>query len=443
MIFLLKHNLERLIGASQPKMIVGVSGGKDSMALLTALAQLGLDVTAVHINYQLRGESSLLDEICVNDYCTQLMCPIIIHRAEKQSDSGNTQDWARKVRFEIFEKVRQDLNADWIVLAHHLQDLQESQWLKFLRHSIDGLQGMDETRDFFLRPMLHINRSEIENFVIENKIPFRDDQSNFENKYNRNWLRNELIPQVKERFPSSDQAIVDFQINMSQQNDWMEWLIQQWMSENVIKEDNIQFLPATAIPSTLPTQWILYRWLKPFGFSSKLMERMATLAQMPRGTFFSSQDHQVSFDQQCWILTELQETKTEHWQGSEFPASLECNGEHWTFEWQDQVNPSLYGQEGIHQLDGKALQPPFEIRRWENGDLFQPLGMSGQMKVADFLNQKKVATHHKRKVSVLIAQNKIAAILGWQIADGYKIQQNSGPVLVIRQGHPPTDPSLL
>ncbi len=443
MIFLLKQNLTRLIGTEKAKFIVGVSGGRDSMALLTAMVQLGLDVTAIHINYQLREESSLLDETYVNDYCTQLMCPLIIHRVEKESNSGNTQDWARKIRFDFFEKVQHEINADWIVLAHHLQDLQESQWLKFLRHSIEGLQGMEEKSGRLIRPMLHINRTEIENFVQENKIPFRDDQSNFENKYNRNWLRNAFIPEIKKRFPTSDQAIIDFQKNMTSQNDWLSWFTDHWIKENVMRMDDKQFLPLASIPTSLPAEWILYRWLKPLGFSSKMMDKIACLPQMPRSTFFSSQNHVITFDQNQWVISNREEQPFEKWQGQELPKEFEYAGESWEFELQEHADPSFYGQVGIHQLDFNTIQPPFEIRFWENGDVFQPLGMTGQMNVSDFLTQRKVASYYKRQILVFTAQNKIAAILGWQIADWCKIQQHSASVLVIRQSLPISDPSLL
>ena len=432
----LKNFFQRLDHSNRP-IIVGTSGGKDSMALLHALHTLQINVIAAHVNYHLRGEESDKDQSLVQLYCHQNQIPLEVHHVD-QAPEGNVQDWARKIRFHFFDSLLKNYDGRWIALAHHADDLKESQWLKFIRFSINGLMGMRPIQGNILRPLLFIARNTIEQYVQHNQIPFRDDQSNFDTKYNRNWLRHEIIPQVEKRFPTSTQAHIDFQKRAENQWQWMEWFAEQWLKENILHQDqyNIE-LSSEKIPNHLPAQWILYKWLQPYGFESKEIEAIAQLPYSESGSKIENTSGAVVFHHGQWILNLSNPLPLSPMVIEQLPWTV-CLQQVWSFEIQPQVNPGLYGLPHAHQLDMAQLTPPLTLRPWKLGDEFQPLGMKGKMKVADFLNKKGIPAIQKNQYWVLESNKGIALILGLQIAHWCRVENETKSVLFIHHQTQPT-----
>ncbi len=433
----LKSFFQRFHLSNRP-LVVGVSGGKDSMALLHGLHELKINVVATHVNYHLREEESNKDQALVEFYCQQNHIPLEIHNVENTPD-GNVQDWARKIRLDFFESTLKKYDSDWIVLAHHADDLKESQWLKFIRFSINGLMGMRPAQGNILRPLLFTPRTRIEQYVNENQIPFRDDQSNFDTKYNRNWLRNEIIPQIEKRFPTSTQAHIDFQKRTENQWHWMEWFAEQWLKENITTRNETNFeLRSEKIPNQLPAQWILYKWLQPHGFESKEIEAIAQLPYCESGSKIENTSGAVVFHHGQWILSLKNPWPLSPMVIEQLPWTV-CLQQVWSFEIQSQVNPGLYGLPHAHQLDMAQLTPPLTLRPWKLGDEFQPLGMKGKMKVADFLNKKGIPAVQKNQYWILESRQGIALILGLQIAHWCRVENDTKEVLFIHHQTPPTN----
>jgi tRNA(Ile)-lysidine synthase len=418
----------------QEPMIVSVSGGKDSMALLHALSQLKSKLVVAHVNYHLRGDDSNQDEAVVQQFCQEHNI-IFEKRDAEEAPQGNLQDWARKIRMDFFQELKIKHQALWIVLAHHADDLRESQWLKFLRLSLNGIMGMKPINQDTLRPLLYTPRAEIEKYIVDHQVPYRDDQSNFDSKYNRNWLRNNLIPEVEERFPTSIAANIEFQKKSENQLRWIEWFTAQWLAENIDQKDSANLeLDSAKIPEALPTSWILYQWLHPYGFGHKETDKIAQLPYLQTGAKIENQHYTVGFHLGKWMLTEKELNVTESISIDELPFHW-INHEAWEMTSSQQVNPGWYGMSDIHQLDLQKLQSPMVLRRWKTGDDFQPLGMKGKMKVADFLNKKGVPAIKKDQYWLLDTPHGIACIVGLQIAEWCKIKEDSKEVLVIRRQH--------
>jgi tRNA(Ile)-lysidine synthase len=188
------------------KIVVAVSGGPDSMALLTLLTRLcdkhTFTLHVVHINYELRGRDSQQDELLVQAACDAANIPLSVFYP-KAKPNNNIEATLREIRYELLEQVRQELKFDFIVTAHTMNDLAETLLMNLIRGAgLIGLSPFQREHSHLVRPLLHFTRQDIEHFLKVEKIPARIDQSNFSKKFTRNRIRHELLPLLKTLNPS-------------------------------------------------------------------------------------------------------------------------------------------------------------------------------------------------------------------------------------------------
>jgi tRNA(Ile)-lysidine synthase len=183
--------------------IVGVSGGRDSIALVHALQNQRKDLTIIpaHVNHGLRltadDDAAFTEGILAR---WLLPCEIYKPRAPK---SGNTEAWGREKRYEFFEKLRKKYKASFILTAHHQDDDFESMMLHFLRGTrVKGLSGMLPQRGEILRPLLYTSREDINKYIEKHQIPYVDDPTNKDESFARNFLRHKIIPVLKHVYPN-------------------------------------------------------------------------------------------------------------------------------------------------------------------------------------------------------------------------------------------------
>ena len=180
-----------------PRLLVGLSGGADSVALLRLLLEGGKQVDAVHVNHGLRGAESDGDEAFVRALCAQLNVPLLTYLAVPPENPG--EGWAREVRYGFFRQAMAETQADALVLAHHRDDQAETLLMHLLRGAgLTGLTGMaaDATVDGMriLRPLLMYSRAELRVYLKNNQQPWREDGSNADHRYLRNALRADVLP---------------------------------------------------------------------------------------------------------------------------------------------------------------------------------------------------------------------------------------------------------
>lgn len=208
----LAQQLEQLGGQHDDAVVVGVSGGPDSTALLLALSQLGapwkLRLHACHVNYGLRSAESDGDEAFVRDLCAQLQIPLSVHSAK----NGETDEATlRQIRYNFFEQERLRLGANTIAIAHSYDDQAETVLLRVLRGAgLKGLSAMAAKNQHIIRPLLDVRREEILRYLDHHHQPFRVDSSNENLAYARNRVRHELLPLLRTHYnPSIDQRLVE------------------------------------------------------------------------------------------------------------------------------------------------------------------------------------------------------------------------------------------
>lgn len=188
------------------KILVAVSGGPDSIALLALLVRLrekhGFTLHAAHVNYQLRGRDSERDETLVQRLCQNWSVPVSLLRPKTQPKS-NVEERLRIVRYRFFERLRAKLGFDTIVTAHTMNDLAETLLLNLIRGAGSrGLSPFQRSTPSLTRPLIHFQKSDIEDFLAVEGIPFRIDRSNQSKRFTRNRVRHELLPLLETFNPS-------------------------------------------------------------------------------------------------------------------------------------------------------------------------------------------------------------------------------------------------
>ena len=195
---------------SGDKVVVGVSGGPDSISLLNVLNEIknkkiNFEIIAAHVNHQIRKEADE-DEEYVKNYCEKNNIKCYTKRIDVIKYANNNkiglEEAGRNLRYEFFEEVMKNENANKIAIAHNKNDKAETIIMNIIRGSgIAGLKGIEPIRDEkYIRPLIECERKEIENYCEQNKLNPRIDKTNFENEYTRNKIRNIVIPYIEKEF---------------------------------------------------------------------------------------------------------------------------------------------------------------------------------------------------------------------------------------------------
>lgn len=195
--------------------LLGLSGGADSMALLHILTHwpdAGLKVSAVHIHHGLRGHAADRDAEFVRQYCEKQGVSLVTIRedvaAVAQRENCSLEEAGRRVRYQRFEELRRQLGADCVVTAHTASDQAETILMRVMRGSgVDGLQGISVARGHIRRPLLCAYRDEIEAYCADHDVPYVLDETNADTRFTRNFVRHNVLPMLREMNPSVDEAL--------------------------------------------------------------------------------------------------------------------------------------------------------------------------------------------------------------------------------------------
>lgn len=241
--------------------IVGVSGGADSVCLLVVLCALaqecGLLLTAVHVHHGIRGAEADRDERFVHDLCERLRVPYIAeYKNVPELAARNRQtleEAGRQVRYETFERLRQERNADWIAVAHHREDQAETILLNLFRGSgLRGMGGIRPVQGRIIRPLFDVSRQQIEAFLKEKGFDWIEDSTNLETDASRNLVRLKILPEVREKWPEAAATLCQSAERFAAAQDYMQQQSELFMAENGMEQEERLLLPAAALGSLHP-----------------------------------------------------------------------------------------------------------------------------------------------------------------------------------------------
>lgn len=215
------------------KIVIGLSGGPDSVCLLHILNRLkevlDIEIYAAHLNHQIRGMEAQKDALYVSQLCESLGITFFVKSINVpkycKEKKLSLEEGARKLRYEMFFEIKEKINANKIAIAHNMNDQAETVLMRMMRGTgLQGLKGIDYIRDnVIIRPILDIERSDIEAYCEEYKLNPRIDETNLENIYTRNKIRLELIPYMRDNFNSNiTESIVRMSNSLKSDNNFIE-----------------------------------------------------------------------------------------------------------------------------------------------------------------------------------------------------------------------------
>jgi len=377
---------------------IACSSGVDSTLLLATFKSLGYNVTAIHVNYNLRGQDSIEDAEFLKDYTKKHDIRFIkkeIHLNDELKNGGNLQEKARDYRYNWFKEILAESSLNRIVLGHHLNDQIETFWMNICRNSgVLGLACMQENQNSIFRPLLNFKKNEIIEIAKTESLIWREDVSNQSIKYKRNFFRNEVVPYLDSEFSNIDSDIaLLIQAFQSKQKE-LERRIAQ-VTEIVLKENTLSFSEFQSLDD-----FELNEFARTIGLSYPHIERVKELISsengkkllINEGEFKSIVKHENSF---------------------EFCKREGQNAPEIQFE-SVSVLPETFSKNEIY-LNQDEIQGELKLRKWSKGDRIASVGMNGTQLISDILKDAKISTYKKENVYVLTDDVNIHWCLNYKI----------------------------
>lgn len=418
--------------------LLAVSGGMDSVTMCELFHRAGYKFAIAHCNFRLRDEASDGDELFVNKLAEHYNVPVysatfdtIGYAAENKL---SIEEAARNLRYDFFDKILLKHNYKYVATAHHRDDAIETFFLNLMRGTgIVGLHGILQKNAKIIRPMLCFGRDEIEDFIRYNNIEYRTDATNATLDYKRNKVRHLLVPLFRQLAPAFDrtmsanmQHIADVELIYKQQVEIKRRLIVQPYKEGF--RISIQQLS-----SLIPLRTYLYEFLSPFGFTETVVENVIRALNTSSGKQFFAKNYYLIRDRDylfvypCGQEDELQMVMIDENDSSiSTPIVLHIQ----SFENTSSFKP-MFDRYNVY-FDKDKLLFPLRLRRWRNGDKFQPFGMKGKRKISDFFTDQKLSLQDKKNVWLLCnADDEILWVLGLRTDDRFKLTSQTCNILNI------------
>jgi tRNA(Ile)-lysidine synthase len=434
--FLKYIHSEKLFHSSQ-RILLAVSGGADSMLMLHLFVQTGFPVAVAHCNFKLRGSESDGEEQFVADYCD-------LHNLEFHSRKFDTAEYAsnegisiemaaRELRYNWFEQLLQRHGYDFLATAHHQDDVIETFLINLSRGSgVRGLSGIQPKSGKIIRPMLFTNRAEILNYCTRLKIDYRTDSSNEDTVYKRNLIRQEIIPLLEQVNPAFRRNALKTIGTLHETGQ----LFQQRMSEikaSVYSDDELgAMIHIEKLMNFSPLKTILFELIREFGFQPEQIDDIIDSLTKESGRKFYSEDYRLIKDRD-YLLIAPNPTKLDKLFYIEadctklsYPIHLSIDRIERTADFRYSTNPN------VADFDLDKLEFPLILRHWQEGEYFQPLGMTGLKKLSDFFIDEKYSIPEKENAWILASSNRPIWIVGKRLDDRAKITSKTNKILRIK-----------
>ena len=403
--------------------LIGVSGGVDSMSLLHLSQTCGLKVIAAHVNYQLREKESDLDEELVFDYCNTNNIELFTKRVDI---SKNIQVEAREVRYTFFHQIAYQKKCNYIITAHHQNDDHETFLLHLIRGSgIKGLKGIPKKRSIIIRPGMCFNKKQLLDYARVNQVPYREDHSNHEVKYDRNFLRNNVLNPIYKRFGKAETGITQSMQYIKEDYILLEDLINEKIEKYIEYDD--EDIKIHHDKSINPLCYIHY--IKAFGFNHDQAENWVSNPKQS-GKIMVSAEFQITQDRNTWIISKRLKKKERKAEISndckmiKDPLGL-------SFHFSAIIPKEFKKTNNVVFLDADKISFPLTVRLWEHGDKIRPLGMKGSKKISDILIDNKTPLIEKEKTYVVTSNGHIIWLIGYTMNDLFKINDSTKRVYKI------------
>lgn len=418
------------------RILVGVSGGADSVVLLHILLKLGFECVVAHCNFHLRGDESMRDELFVEKLAEKYK--LIYKKTDfdtvrfAKSNKISIEMAAREMRYAWFKKLAPENKCQTIATAHHTDDSIETLLLNMIRGTgLKGLTGIEPRNGDIVRPVLCCTRSEIEQYAQKNKLEYITDSTNLANEYSRNKIRNLILPMMADINPSVKQSLAE---NISRfRGSWKIYSekIAEIEAHITFNKENQTFVDIDKLKSQSDPKTILFEILQKYQFNSDVISNIFEGLDKSSGKRYYSDTHRLLKDREHLIVDEIEPNNTLEFSIDESTKSISIP-----------INLSLNKKarnedfiiskksDKIH-IDADKIKFPLTLRKWKKGDSFHPFGMKESKKLSDFFINEKINRNQKENIWLLVSDNKIVWIIGLRMDERFRITEKTKNILEI------------
>ena len=423
----------------EDKILLTVSGGVDSMVMLSIFVRLGYNVEVAHCNFGLRGKESDDDTEMVVRECEKL--GIVCHTKNfdtigEMARTGDSMEMtARRLRYEWFYELCQTESCSVIAVAHHANDSIETFFINLLRGTgLRGLTGINRQYGRVVRPLLYATRKDILEYAVQNHIPYREDSSNRSTKYLRNKIRLGLLPLLQEINPKFTALMRGNLYRLNDAQRFIDAAIDNIRDSAMHSENGIDTIEIGAIDAMYPRDFVIYELLNSsYGFKGDVVEELnKALKRGVTDRRFYSRDYVAHLDRGNILIARIEEEDDCEVIVERDDMRSYCGNSVLYYEHTDIDNVNEYRlPNDIALIDESKLQYPLRLRRWREGDTFIPFGMAGRKKVGDYLTDQKVPVVERKRQFVLVSGEDIVWVVGRRTDDRFRIGSNTENILKV------------
>lgn len=441
--------------------VVGVSGGADSVCLLDIMCRLGntrgFSVIAVHVNHMLRGNEADEDEAFVRELCGKYRIPLKVFREDVAAFAGRNnyslEEAGRIIRYEKMKEVMEEQGASYIAVAHHRDDQAETVFLNILRGTgLDGLCGMSDINGRIIRPLLTSGKDEILEYVKRNGLSYRTDSTNYENTYLRNIIRNVIFPEIK-RHTGTDITAKLFRMHELLRNDrdFLNRYAEEKFSEILLFKENGRIVlrrdKLTELHPAVSGRVIRIAWEKITGSRqglesvhvnaalSAVSKEGNRTAELPKRIKVISEYDRVEisapkkYDENEPVFFRVPVPSV-----MELPNRVRIEAKLYTREEYVRKFGEIKKarENSLTQIfDYGKIKEGIYIRGRRPGDLFHPYNSKGKKKLKDFFIDLKIPKKTRENILLLAEGKNIIWVVGYRTSDNYKIEDSTETILYV------------
>ena len=417
--------IDKTLFSSGDVVAVALSGGKDSVCLLHLLLslreELNITVKAVHVDHSIRGKDSENDANFVKNYCEKLGVLVKVFKVDaprfSKQNNLSLEQGARALRYGVFKSVLDSGFANLIATAHHKNDNFESLLFNIFRGTgLKGAGGIPSKNGGVVRPLLSVTREEIDRYVQENNLPFTQDLTNFSSEFSRNYIRNEIVPKIVERFPNAVNAGAKFSAICKEEDEFLQKL----SSEIITQKDGNLYIP-------LSSDGVLVKRAIILALSRLGLEKdyeyvhvldVFNLKNLQSGAKTTLPKNIVAQKEYDYIVLYIDNEQKNQ---AVYPFRVG------SFDFDGAIY-EISSIGGSLKFDGDKIPKDAVIRTRRDGDVFKKFG-GGTKKLKEFLIDKKIPLSIRDKLPLIAKDNTVYLIFGVEISSDIKITSETTNVL--------------
>jgi len=402
--------------------LLAVSGGVDSMVMLDLFLSAGFTVGVAHCNFQLRGSESNQDEAFVKEYCARKGIPFFSNRFNTSAYAAlnrlSIQLAARELRYAWFDELMADEQYALLATAHHLNDSIETVLLNWVHGgTASGLLGIPVKNNHVIRPLLFASRKEIETYATKKKLAWREDASNLTDDYPRNFLRHQVIPQLKVLNPSLEETFRQGLEKLTAGQALKQLAIDQ-LKKEFFSEKPPHIIIRKELFQKIHNPVVLWYLIRNYHFTPAACTDVVYALSSQPGKQFLSPTHRLVIDRATLIITPHED----FWKPAEIlSGQTSASIGPWNMTIESFSGHELPADPDVAVLDKDCIEFPLLWRTWKPGDFFYPLGMNHRKKVSDFLIDSKIPRSDKPHITVLESAGRIIWVVGHRIDNRFKV----------------------